>query len=173
MKLPYSIRAASTDDLAQVAEIESKAIRPPWSESAFQQELQKEYANFWVVTDDETDSIIMAYVVFSFPAEQAHLQTIAVHPDYRRKGLASLLIRKIISYVMKKNGESVILEVRKSNQDAIQLYQNLGFIVIRTIPGFYPDGEDGFVLIFKTERVKIENSNDSEDSSDRRKENLN
>ncbi len=155
--------------MAQVAAIEAKSIRPPWSESAFKAELDKKHANFWVVTDDETDELVMAYAVFSFPGDQAHLQTIAVHPGHRRKGLAALLVRKLISYVMKKGGESVILEVRKSNLAALQLYQNLGFVVVRTLK--YPDGEDGFALLFKVERAKIQEG--SEEDIDRRKENLN
>lgn len=152
---PYSPRPATEDDLAQVAAIEAMAIRPPWSAEAFRQELAKPHSHFWVLTDNETDENVVAYGVFSFPAEQAHLVTFAVHPAHQRQGLALFLLRQIIGFVMRKKGESVILEVRKGNQAAVSLYQKAGFLVIRTLPRFYPDGEDAFVMIYKTEQNKI------------------
>src|SRR5690606_35979913 len=106
-------------------------------------------------TDNETDEKVLAYCVFSFPAEQAHLVTFAIAPDARRKGMATYLLRQLIAFVMRKKGESVILEVRKGNEAAVNLYQKLGFLVIRTLPRFYPDGEDAFVMIYKTEQNKL------------------
>lgn len=153
--LPFSPRPATEEDLAQVAEIEASCIRPPWSLDSFRAELTKPHSHFWVVTDNETDQDVLAYAVFSLPAEQAHLVTFAVRSDYRRQGMASYLLRQILAFVMRAEGDSVILEVRKSNAPAVALYQKLGFLVIRTQPRFYPDGEDGFVMVYKTERNKL------------------
>jgi ribosomal-protein-alanine N-acetyltransferase len=155
MKRSYSPRPATEEDIPQVAELEKKSIRPPWSEENFRDELKKPHANFWVVTDNETDEKVLAYAVFSFPAEQAHLVTFAVQPDLRRQGMASYLLRHLISFVMRKKGESIILEVRKNNQPALTLYQKMGFVVIRNLPKFYPDGEDGFVMLYKTEASRL------------------
>jgi [ribosomal protein S18]-alanine N-acetyltransferase len=152
--MSYSPRPATIDDLEQVAEIEKKSIRPPWSREAFAAELDKSTSQFWVVTDDETDEKVLAYGVLSFPAEQAHLVTFAVHPQFRRQGLGAYLLRQLINFVSRKKGESIVLEVRKSNSAAIQLYQALGFVVIHAMPRFYPDGEDAFSMIYKTDRNK-------------------
>ena len=130
-------------------------MSPPWTRAAFAAELDKKTGRFWVLTDNETDQIVVAYAVFSFPAEQAHLLTFAVHPDYRRQGLGEYMLRRLIHYVMRKNGESIVLEVRKGNAPAVQLYQSLGFVVIHTIPKFYPDGEDAYSMIFKIERNRL------------------
>ncbi len=154
-KLKYSPRPATEEDLDQVVAIERASIVPPWTRAAFAAELTKPSGKFWVLTDDETDKKVMAYAVFSFPAEQAHLVTFAVHPEERRKGLGLYLLRRLIQYVMRKQGDSIVLEVRKSNTAAVQLYQGLGFIVIHTIPKFYPDGEDAFSMIYKTERDRL------------------
>jgi ribosomal-protein-alanine N-acetyltransferase len=153
-KLLYSPRPATAEDLEQVLEIEGKSIVPPWTLAAFAAELEKKTSRFWVLTDDETDSKVLAYAVFSFPAEQAHLLTFAVHPELRRQGLGLFLLRRLIHYVMRKGGESVVLEVRKGNAVAVQLYQLLGFLVIHTIPRFYPDGEDAFSMIFQAGRAE-------------------
>lgn len=151
-RLNYSPRPATEDDLEQVAEIEKKSIVPPWTRAAFAAELEKKISRFWVITDDESDEKVLAYAVFHFPAEQAHLVTFAVHPEFRRAGLGAYLIRRLLQYVIRRGGTSVVLEVRKGNNAAIHLYQTLGFVVIRTLPRFYPDGEDAFSMIFQVER---------------------
>jgi ribosomal-protein-alanine N-acetyltransferase len=150
-----SPRPATEDDLEQVSEIERMSISPPWSREAFRAELEKSKAHFWVVTDDEDDDRVLAYAVFALPGEQAHLQTIAVRPEYRKKGIATYLLRQIISFVMRQKADSIVLEVRRGNFAAVQLYQSLGFVVIHTIQRFYPDGEDAYSMIYKTEREKL------------------
>jgi ribosomal-protein-alanine N-acetyltransferase len=165
-KFPYSTRPATDDDLEQVAEIEKRSIQPPWTRAAFAAEINKPTGRFWVLTDDETDSRVVAYAVFNFPADQAHLVTFAVHPDFRRQGLGVYLIRRLIAYVMRKGGTSVVLEVRKGNAAAVQLYQSLGFVVIHTVPKFYPDGEDAFSMIYKTDRDRLTGDPDVDFDSD-------
>lgn len=151
-RLAYSPRPATEDDLAQVVDIEQKSIVPPWTRAAFAAELEKKTSRFWVVTDDASDEKVLAYAVFHFPGDQAHLVTFAVHPEFRRGGLGGYLIRRLLHYVIRRGGASVVLEVRKGNAAAIHLYQSLGFVVIHTIPRFYPDGEDAFSMIFKADR---------------------
>jgi len=153
--MSYSPRPATEDDLDQVAEIEKNSIVPPWTRAAFAAELEKPSSRFWVITDDETDEKVVAYAVLSFPAEQAHLVTFAVHPDYRKAGLGSYLLRRLIHYVLRRGGASIVLEVRKGNTAAVHLYQSIGFVVIRTIPRFYPDGEDCFSMIFQAEQNRL------------------
>lgn len=167
-KLGYSPRPASEDDLDQVAEIERQSITPPWTRAAFAAELDKKTSRFWVVTDDETDEKVLAYAVFNFPADQAHLVTFAVHPQFRRSGLGGYLLRRLLEYVFRRGGKSVVLEVRKGNAAAIHLYQGLGFVVIHTVPRFYPDGEDAFSMIFqaKAELPTGDSTVDFEDDSD-------
>jgi len=155
MRLTHIPRPATEDDLEKVAEIEAKSILPPWKTEAFAAELKKSHSHFWVLTDEETDQNIIGYLVFHFPAEQAHLLTYAIDPHHRRQGWGKILLRQMISFVIRNGGQSLILEVRKGNTAAVQLYQSLGFVVIRTLPRFYPDGEDGFVMLYSTEQKKL------------------
>jgi len=151
-RVEFSPRPATEADLDQVAEIERQSIAPPWTRSAFAAELEKKHSRFWVLTDNATDEKVLAYSVLSFPGEQAHLLTFAVHPEQRRKGLGIYLLRRLIAYVQRRGGESVVLEVRRSNAPALQLYQSLGFIITHTITRLYPDGEDGYSLLYKISR---------------------
>ena len=154
-RLNFSPRPASEDDLSQVVKIESYSNAPPWGVDAFRAELDKKHSQFWVITDDETDEKVFAYIVFSFLAEQAHIQTLAVSRDSRRSGYAKYLLRRVISYVNRNSGKSIVLEVRKGNVPAIQLYQSLGFIILHLKPEFYPDGEDGYSMLYKTEKNRL------------------
>jgi ribosomal-protein-alanine N-acetyltransferase len=170
VKFPFSPRPATEEDLDQVTEIERRSIVPPWTRAAFAAELGKTSGRFWVLTDDATDQTVVSYAVFSFPAAQAHLVTFAVHPDFRRRGIGEYMLRRLIHYVMRKGGDSIVLEVRKGNAPAVQLYQAMGFVVIHTIPKFYPDGEDAYSMIYKTERnrltgdAEVDFDNDSDDT---------
>jgi [ribosomal protein S18]-alanine N-acetyltransferase len=150
-KLPASVRPASVDDIDAVAKIDAQSNRPPWSPSAFSAELTKPHSWFWVLTDDETDTQILGFFVASAPDRQVHLQTFAVNSKERRKGYGRHLLQQLIHFAIRRKMESLILEVRKSNEPALQLYQSLGFVVIRVQEGLYPDGEDGYVLILKLE----------------------
>lgn len=170
----YSPRPATDDDLDQVAAIERNYFQPPWSKEAFRAELGKKTAQFWVLTDDETDQKVLAYIVFSFPGEQAHIQTFAVKPEERRRGLGKYLLRQVIAFVMRKKGESIVLEVRKGNKEAVPLYQSLGFIVLHTTSRFYPDGEDAYSMIYRTEQSRLTGDPDVDfESDDGKPENLN
>ncbi len=156
-------RPASEDDITQVTAIEAYSNRPPWTKGAFQAELTKKSSHFWVLTDDETDEEVFAYAVFSFPHEQAHVQTLAVKKEARRQGLASDLMRAIINYVLRNDGESIVLEVRKSNSSALAMYQQLGFVVIHTVKNCYPDGEEGYSLIYRYNQAVPKKSEEEDD----------
>lgn len=164
--MKFSPRPATEDDLEQVAEIERLSVVPPWTRAAFAAELEKKTGRFWVLTDDETDEKVLAYAVVSFPADQAHLVTFAVHPDFRKQGLGTYLLRRLIHYVMRRGGQSIVLEVRKGNQAAIHLYQSLGFVILHTKARFYPDGEDGYSMIFQSEQNRLTGDADVDFDSD-------
>jgi len=175
-RIAITPRPACEEDLDQVVAIEKYSNSPPWSKAAFAAEFQKTGSNFWVLTDDETDNIVYAYVVFSFPSEQAHIQSVAVKKEFRRQGYAVLLLRAVINYVLRKGGDSIVLEVRKNNIAALALYQQLGFVVIHTIRAFYKDGEDAYSLIFRFNRSKagpIDNDEDTEQTNEQQPKNIN
>lgn len=158
MNKSFSPRPASEEDLEQVVKIEAYCNRPPWSHESFRAELKKEFSNFWVLSDDESDQQVIAYAVFSFDGKQAHLQTLGVDREFRRKGHGKKFLRYLINYVLRKKGESIYLELRKSNTAALALYQSLGFVVIRNVKNLYPDGEDAFAMLFKMVASKIPSS---------------
>ena len=79
--------------------------------------------------------------------KQGHVVSIAVLPEYRRRGIATALMSRAMDAMKNKYGASeVYLEVRVSNEPAIRLYEKLGFTKVRILRGYYLDGEDAYLM---------------------------
>ncbi|MGE0616138.1 MAG: ribosomal protein S18-alanine N-acetyltransferase [Bacteriovoracia bacterium] len=141
-----SIRPATDDDLTQMAEIDARVQKAPWTVEGFRGELSKPYARAWVLTDDETDSRILGYVVFWLLPEGAEILTVAVDLAHRGLGYGIKLIRSVINEALRADLKQIQLEVRKSNAAALQLYQKSQFTVTHVRKAFYSDGEDAYVM---------------------------
>ena len=77
----------------------------------------------------------------------AHVTTIGVAPEHRRRGLANKLLRHAEKALEKRNISTLMLEVRAGNLAAQSLYQRLGYIIIQRLPKYYNNGEDGFLMV--------------------------
>lgn len=148
--LHFSLRPATEEDLPKILELEklcypSPAV--PWTEEAFRTELTKPFANFLMLTDDETDSEIAGYIVYWTMFDEAHILNVAVNPEWRGLGFATQLVRHVINHALKKDMKRVFLEVRKSNESAAALYQKLGFFIDHIKSKFYENGEDAYFMV--------------------------
>jgi ribosomal-protein-alanine N-acetyltransferase len=151
----FSPREASTDDLKELVRIESAVHIAPWSDQGFQGELDKPYSHTLVMTDEETDAVIGAYIVFWEMGEELQILNVAVDLPYRGLGLAQKLIRKVVDLGLKKGSKRVTLDVRKSNNAAIQLYQKLGFTIQTVRKAFYSNSEDAYGMILDLTVEKV------------------
>lgn len=147
MKNNYSIRPATEDDLQSILKIETGSFPLPWSEDSFRQELTKPFSTFWVITDDQTDSIIIGYIVFWIIFAECQIVTLATDPKFRHLGFAAMILNKLFNTCVKKELKQINLEVRKSNTPAIAMYKKFGFFVDHLKTHFYDDGEDAYFMI--------------------------
>jgi ribosomal-protein-alanine N-acetyltransferase len=147
----HSLRPATPDDLPALLQIERRVHVAPWTLEHFQAELEKPYAQVLVVTDDETDTVIAGYIVFWLMMDECQILNVAVDLPYRGLGYAKEMVRRAVSMAMKKNLKRTVLEVRKSNQSAVQLYQRLGFTITQVRRAFYSNGEDAYQMTLFTE----------------------
>ncbi len=76
-----------------------------------------------------------------------HLTTLAVAPEYRRRGLARMLMHEVERSFVARGICSVRLEVRVSNQTAQQLYEQIGYVVMQRMNKYYSNGDDGYMMI--------------------------
>lgn len=146
----YSIRQAQRADLLEISRIESASFPQPWPYGAFTAFVGEPG---FLVAADHADRIV-GYVVADVAYDQAktrgHLKDIAVHPDHRRNGIGSRLLRRAIAVLEANGARSIRLEVRPSNESAIDLYRSLGFDAFRRIQGYYEDGEDALIMVRKS-----------------------
>jgi len=146
MDVSFSIRPATEDDLALVLDIERKVHIAPWVEENFRSELTKPYSQFMVLTDDETDSKVSGYIVYWVMFDECQILNVAVDLPYRGLGFAKQMIRNCANQALKRGLKRVILDVRRSNLAAIQLYQALGFCITQVRKSFYSNSEDAYQM---------------------------
>jgi [ribosomal protein S18]-alanine N-acetyltransferase len=142
----WAIRPATHDDLNSIMLVEQRVHAFPWDLEAFKGEFKKNYSHFLVITDDETDSIVAGYIVFWLLFDECQILNLAVDTSHRGMGHAKRLVRQAVKMAVKADLRKVTLEVRKSNQPAIELYQGLGFTIRHVRKAFYSNGEDAYVM---------------------------
>ncbi len=146
MDVPSSIRPAAFDDLPAILAVENRVHMAPWTEEHFKAELDKEYSHVLVVTDDETASKSIGYIVFWIMMGESQILTVAVDLPYRGLGYAKMMIGQAVKLALRENAKKITLEVRKSNLPAVQLYQRVGFAITQVRKRFYSNSEDAYQM---------------------------
>lgn len=140
------IRWMDLGDIPSVLSIENRSFPTPWSENIFREEIQSPLCSCLVAA---IDGRIVGYIDFSVVWDEVHVRNIAVRPDYRKKGIASILIVHMITETSKKGARWATLEVRRSNIGAIGLYEKFGFILTGVRPLYYRDTEEDALIMWK------------------------
>jgi [ribosomal protein S18]-alanine N-acetyltransferase len=139
-----SLRPMATGDMEQVMAIERASFAYPWSSRFFLQELEVECARSVVA---ETNGRIAGYVLFWLLPDEIDIHNIAVHREYRRRGLGRLLLNQVVARAKRRQSLRVTLEVRISNIGARKLYEASGFVISGIRRGYYSDnGEDALAM---------------------------
>jgi ribosomal-protein-alanine N-acetyltransferase len=139
------IRRARKKDIASVTRLDRLCFSLPWSEQTFSQEITGNEFAFYIVA--ESDGYIVGYAGLWRILEEGHITNIAVHPDYRRKGLGKRLLTELMARTSRQGIARFTLEVRRSNSSAIALYLGMGFLIMGVRPGYYDDnGEDALIM---------------------------
>lgn len=142
------ILSMTLDELEDILKIEKLSYSSPWPRSQFEKELKNQFSNKFVAkTDQDGRKTVAAYIIFWVVAGEAHILNIAVHPDFRRKGIAKSLLVFALERLDEIGTREVFLEVRCSNIAARRLYEKFGFREIGIRRGYYGDnGEDAVVM---------------------------
>lgn len=140
------IRPMELADLERVLEMERKIFPTPWHKEHFEYELEENpFSKMFVL---ELDGTIIAYYGIWITFEECQITTIAVDEKYRGNGYGDKMMRDLIHIAKEENCERISLEVRISNEKAMNLYKKYGFEVINTRYGYYEDNhEDAYVMM--------------------------
>ena len=141
----YVIRKMTLDDLAQVVAIDQVSFSLPWPARSFQFELTDNPASrCWVV---DMDGRIVGMVVAWLIVDEIHIATIATHPDFRKQGIGKNLLLHTLRSAKEEGAVTSFLEVRESNDAALEMYRKFGFIESGRREGYYKDnGEDAILM---------------------------
>lgn len=136
-----SITIAALEDCQSLAELDARCNASPWKSSHFQAALQNSEIRLI-----KRNQQIIAFIVWQRVLDEIELHLIATTPEYRRQGLAQLLITAMLEEAQMHSTNRIFLEVRQSNENAQKLYQKNGFIECGVRHHYYRDGENALLM---------------------------
>ena len=134
-------------DLESVVIIEQRAYEFPWSRAIITGCTTVPY-RIWI-GEIGADKAHVCQAFLSIVAEEAHILNLSVDPAYQGRGIGNLLLRRLIADAGSQEAAQIFLEVRESNQAAIQMYLNNDFNEIGRRHNYYPIShgrEDALIL---------------------------
>ena len=144
-ELGISFENMKKTHLDDVVEIERHSFPTPWSREAYFHEIAgNDFAYYTVALLGQK---VVGYCGMWVILDEAHVTTIAAHPNHRNRGLGALLLNQMINEAKRRGCIKMTLEVRPSNDHALRLYNKTGFVSHGLRPGYYADtGEDAIIM---------------------------
>jgi len=148
------LRKFEPDDLQGVMRINRVCLPENYTDMFFM-DLHERFPETFIVAEEDHDAVgyIMCRIEVGLSnyglgglIRKGHVVSLAVMPQARRKGVASALLNAAMAGMVSYKAKQIYLEVRVTNEAGVNLYKKLGLEVTRTIPGYYSDGEDAYVM---------------------------
>ena len=132
--------------VAQIAALEKICFADPWSERSIASELDNKLAFWLVAVEGDT---VAGYIGSQTVLDETDMMNVAVHPDFRRKGIAEALILELVDHLRRMGSHCLTLEVRASNAPAIALYEKLDFREIGRRKNYYRNPKEDALILRK------------------------
>lgn len=132
--------------VAAVAALEKICFSAPWSENSVASELKNPLA-LWLVAEEE--GRVAGYIGSQTVCNETDMMNVAVHPDFRRRGVAEALVNALVDQLKAMESTCLTLEVRASNIPAISLYEKLGFSEIGRRKNYYRNPKEDALILRK------------------------
>ena len=143
--MTVSIRRMTLDDVPTVHRIDQASFSLPWSERSFRYEIQENrISRCWVAVENEQ---VVGMLVLWLIEDEAHIATIATHPDHRRRGIGEELLIEALSQVEREGATRAFLEVRAGNLGAQAMYAKYGFVQDGFRKQYYKDNNEDALLL--------------------------
>lgn len=143
--MKVAIRKMSINDVEQVIAIDRVSFSLPWPERSFRYELTDNPASrCWVA---EVDGKIVGMIVVWLIVGEAHVATLATHPDFRRQGIAKKMLSYALLHLKNEGAQSSFLEVRQSNLAAQEMYRKFGYEEAGIRRRYYKDNDEDALLM--------------------------
>ncbi len=143
------IREMTERDIKAIADLEKECFSEPWSENSLREELSNETARFYVLRDSEN---LLGYIGANNICNEVYITNVAVNSKYRGNGYGKILVNHLIKQSELERAFFITLEVRKSNENAILLYEKCGFKNVGERKNFYSKPtEDAIIYTYYLE----------------------
>ena len=151
MSSRIQFRLAEEKDAKELSELEKLCFPDPWSENELTHDLKENPLSEYFLAeecDHENNKRIVGYLAVWWIRDEGSIINVAVHPAWRRRGIARLLMQRMFDAAKARlpRVESYTLEVRCSNEPAIELYKAFGFRIEGLRQNYYPDHEDAYIM---------------------------
>lgn len=146
----YAVRRATERDIDAIVRVDREARPEAWSAAGYMAALRSATA---VVLVAEGGQKVVGVLCGAWCADTAALYNVAVARDHRRRGIAGMLLRTFSNVVGDVGVGRIVLEVRRSNNAAIRLYQAHGWLVEGLRPGYYDQPREDALVMAKEVRA--------------------
>ncbi len=142
------ISSATVDHLNQILDIENLSFDKPWSREQLKKDLTLDISYNWVYLEND---IIKGYIFGWIIDDEYHLNNIAIHPSFRKQGIAKKILNYCIMKIKKEKVKTIYLEVNSRNLSAIYFYKSFGFEKIGLRKDYYGKNEDAELFTLNLE----------------------
>ena len=141
--MDYSVREASKADIPKLIELEKLCFSDPWTANLFEDEMDNPLVTYHLYFHGDK---LIGYIGFLVVVDECQINNVAVHPDYRRKGMGKEMVGNVIRQTEEEGIKFWLLEVRANNEAAIMLYEGFGFVNVGLRRNYYGEGEDAILM---------------------------
>lgn len=131
--------------IGQIAALEKICFSEPWTEDGITESF-KAGTRFFVA---ERDGKVLGYAGLSAVLDEGYITNVAVFPEYRKKGVATAVLKAVFRFANQNSLNFVSLEVRPSNTDAVSLYEKFGFVTEGRRKNFYRNPQEDALIMTK------------------------
>ena len=141
----YVIRRMTVADVPAAHAIDVLSFTLPWPERSLRYEVTgNPGARYWVAESDEQ---LVGILILWMIVDEAHIATIATHPDFRGRGIAKSLLVEALNSAYNEGAKSALLEVRAGNEAALKMYTGFGFEIVGRRERYYKDNHEDAILM--------------------------
>jgi [ribosomal protein S18]-alanine N-acetyltransferase len=148
--IPLRFRPMNLEDVARVHEIDIQSFSLPWPEKSFIFELTENPSSLSMVAEVVVTELLFSVVGMSvvwIMADEAHIATIAIDPEFRGLGYGRSLLAETLRQSTRRGAQMATLEVRESNLIAQRLYRSFGFNIVGRRTHYYHDNNEDAIIM--------------------------
>lgn len=144
----YSIRKLSIDDIDRLLRLNLRCFKQGenYTKHTFNY-LLTQPQSLGLSAETPAGDMTGFVLLMNNPDGAAHITTVGVAPEHRRRGIARQLITEMERLLRKKEVSTVVLEVRVGNVAAQDLYAQAGYAIVKRMTRYYHNGEDGYLMM--------------------------